>query len=157
MNFKSNKQGFTIVELLIVIVVIGILAAITIVAYNGIQNRSKTAAAQSAANTVIKKAEAANSIASSYPTVAGTGTAAGTFGANNESSMSGTGIALVADITAAPTAPATVQYIACSGTGAKVTYWDYSTGSGAKAAYQYLGTATAANCAATTGGLVAAF
>jgi prepilin-type N-terminal cleavage/methylation domain-containing protein len=41
--FKTNRQkqkGFTIVELLIVIVVIGILAAITIVAYNGIQNRA---------------------------------------------------------------------------------------------------------------------
>lgn len=33
---QSNSRGFTIVELLIVIVVIGILAAITIVAYNGI-------------------------------------------------------------------------------------------------------------------------
>ena len=41
---KSEKikkiQGFTIVELLIVIVVIGILAAIIIVAFNGIQRRS---------------------------------------------------------------------------------------------------------------------
>ena len=38
----SQKQhGFTIVELLIVIVVIGILAAITIVAYNGIQQRAR--------------------------------------------------------------------------------------------------------------------
>lgn len=36
----KNKRGFTIVELLIVIVVIGILAAITIVAYNGIQARA---------------------------------------------------------------------------------------------------------------------
>lgn len=35
------KKGFTIVELLIVIVVIGILAAITIVAYNGIQTRAQ--------------------------------------------------------------------------------------------------------------------
>jgi prepilin-type N-terminal cleavage/methylation domain-containing protein len=34
---KQKQRGFTIVELLIVIVVIGILAAITIVAYNGIQ------------------------------------------------------------------------------------------------------------------------
>lgn len=41
MNYKhTHKTGFTIVELLIVIVVIGILAAITIVAYNGIQNRA---------------------------------------------------------------------------------------------------------------------
>ena len=37
-------QGFTIVELLIVIVVIGILAAITIVAYNGIRKRAGEAA-----------------------------------------------------------------------------------------------------------------
>ena len=41
---KQQKQtGFTIVELLIVIVVIGILAAITIVAYNGVQDRANKA------------------------------------------------------------------------------------------------------------------
>lgn len=38
--FKNQKSGFTIVELLIVIVVIAILAAISIVAYNGIQSRA---------------------------------------------------------------------------------------------------------------------
>jgi len=39
-TFK-RRSGFTIVELLIVIVVIAILAAITIVAYNGIQKRAQ--------------------------------------------------------------------------------------------------------------------
>ena len=38
---KKATSGFTIVELLIVIVVIGILAAITVVAYNGIQIRAR--------------------------------------------------------------------------------------------------------------------
>ena len=38
---KRNSTGFTIVELLIVIVVIGILATITIVAYGNIQSKAK--------------------------------------------------------------------------------------------------------------------
>lgn len=38
---KQRQSGFTIVELLIVIVIIGILAAITIIAYNGIQQRAR--------------------------------------------------------------------------------------------------------------------
>jgi prepilin-type N-terminal cleavage/methylation domain-containing protein len=43
----GKQSGFTIVELLIVVVVIAILAAITIVAYNGIQNRAYDSAVQS--------------------------------------------------------------------------------------------------------------
>lgn len=39
-----KHRGFTIVELLIVIVVVAILAAISIVAYNGIQTRADTTA-----------------------------------------------------------------------------------------------------------------
>ncbi len=37
---KRNKSGFTIVELLIVIVVIGILAAISLAVFNGAQQRA---------------------------------------------------------------------------------------------------------------------
>ena len=44
---RTAENGFTIVELLIVIVIIGILAAITIVAYNGIQDRTKVSKSQS--------------------------------------------------------------------------------------------------------------
>lgn len=55
MKRVQAQKGFTIVELLIVVVVIAILAAITIVAYNGIQNRAKASAAQSAVSQVSKK------------------------------------------------------------------------------------------------------
>ncbi len=37
----QKVKGFTIVELLIVVVVIGVLAAITVVAYNGVQQRAR--------------------------------------------------------------------------------------------------------------------
>lgn len=39
--FRSSGKGFTIVELLIVIVVIAILATVTIVAFNGVQSRAR--------------------------------------------------------------------------------------------------------------------
>lgn len=45
--YKRKQAAFTIVELLIVIVIIGILAAITIVAYNGITQKAHVTALQS--------------------------------------------------------------------------------------------------------------
>jgi prepilin-type N-terminal cleavage/methylation domain-containing protein len=54
MYSRLKNTGFTIVELLIVIVVIAILAAISIVAYNGIQDRANDAAVRSGADRFIK-------------------------------------------------------------------------------------------------------
>ena len=72
-NQKDQHQsvGFTIVELLIVIVVIGILAAITIVAYNGIQNRANDVAVQSDLSNFHKRMEMQRSINGAYPATNG--------------------------------------------------------------------------------------
>ena len=48
------SRGFTLVELLIVIVVIAILAAISIVAYNGIQQRARNTQTMQAVNSYVK-------------------------------------------------------------------------------------------------------
>jgi prepilin-type N-terminal cleavage/methylation domain-containing protein len=69
-NIKKMKdeRGFTIVELLIVIVVIAILAAIVIVAYNGIQNRARDTQNKTDASSIVKVAEAVNADSGAYPT-----------------------------------------------------------------------------------------
>jgi prepilin-type N-terminal cleavage/methylation domain-containing protein len=64
---KKQAAGFTIVELLIVIVVIGILAAITIVAYNGIQERARVATVTADLSGAAKQLAVFEVDAGSYP------------------------------------------------------------------------------------------
>lgn len=51
----KKQTGFTIVELAIVIAVIGILAAITVVAFNGIQERARLASGRAFASQLERK------------------------------------------------------------------------------------------------------
>lgn len=52
---KYRKEaGFTIVELLVVIVVIGVLAAITVVAFNGVQDRAHQSKINADIATIVK-------------------------------------------------------------------------------------------------------
>ncbi len=66
-DMHLQHKGFTIVELLIVVVVIAILAAITIVAYTGIQNRAHDASVLSDLKQFATKVETYKAENSSVP------------------------------------------------------------------------------------------
>ena len=64
---KQKQAGFTIVELLIVVVVVAILAAITIVSYGAIRERADTSALHTNVTQAYKKVETHKSVSGSYP------------------------------------------------------------------------------------------
>lgn len=63
----SKQSGFTIVELLIVVVIIGILAALVIIAYNGIIARANEASVRSDLRAAANKIEAFYATYGYYP------------------------------------------------------------------------------------------
>ena len=65
---KQNK-GFTLVELLIVIVILGILATVTVFAVTGITNKGKTSACQGDVKTIQTAEEAYAANTGSYTTL----------------------------------------------------------------------------------------
>ncbi|MBM3210244.1 prepilin-type N-terminal cleavage/methylation domain-containing protein [Candidatus Saccharibacteria bacterium] len=64
---RSSYQAFTIVELLIVIVVISILAAITVTAYNGIQSRAHDSTIKSDLRSFYQSVQISNTKEGVYP------------------------------------------------------------------------------------------
>ncbi|MEP7204973.1 MAG: type II secretion system protein [Candidatus Saccharibacteria bacterium] len=139
----KGQSGFTIVELLIVIVVIGILAAITIVAYGGITARANTAKAQSSATNVVQVVEAYNAdpLTSGYPSLVNlTGySALSTSVAKYPAviAVGGTGSVTAANGTT------NILYIPKGTTGGCVGYWSFNGTIGLT--YMYAGDATTSN------------
>jgi|TARA_B100001245_G_scaffold9298_1_gene6416 prepilin-type N-terminal cleavage/methylation domain-containing protein len=68
--YRTKQKGFTIVELLIVVVVIGILAAIVIVAYNGITTSANRVMVASEAKQWVKLFELYRAQNGSLPSLA---------------------------------------------------------------------------------------
>src|ERR1700761_1040219 len=68
-SLKKRNKGFTIVELLIVIVVIGILALLVITTYSGIQQKARNAKRQTDIQSVQTQLEAFYSQNGYYPSL----------------------------------------------------------------------------------------
>jgi prepilin-type N-terminal cleavage/methylation domain-containing protein len=75
----TRYSGFTIVELLIVIVVIGILAAITITAYNGVQSKARNTSTIQTARIYLNALALYLTDNNAYPTVNSTICLGGTY------------------------------------------------------------------------------
>lgn len=74
-SLKRKQSGFTIVELLIVIVVIGILAAIVITTFTGVQKKGRDADRKSDINAIDSQVEVYFAENAKYPSLTDMNTA----------------------------------------------------------------------------------
>lgn len=123
-NLKEYRErGFTIVELLIVIVVIAILATLVITAYNGVQQRARDSKRVSDVRAIQTAAEAYQSEKGIYPTLAQVSAT------SNIVKLDST---ITANMQATPAPDATTnrdkyQFLLCdSGVGVKILYYQES-------------------------------
>lgn len=143
------RKGFTLVELLVVIVVISILASIITVSYIGTKNQARGEKTKTNAASVKKVAEAYYTKNNVYPTqVAQFSTTYTTMPTDIVLLTSGT----LSDTNGEKSIM--YRYIN-SGAGACIMRWDYAPTSGSPGIVttDIIGTATSGNCNATTGTL----
>lgn len=142
----KDQKGFTIVELLIVIVVIGILAAISIVAYTGVTARANESASKGNAESVQKAAEAYNASedAGGYPNLSQINT-------GNSTVKIPAGVTIASTEPTAANGKTTIGYLNKGTTGACIARWDYTN---KRIAYVFAGDAATPTPAtgSTTGG-----
>lgn len=136
MKLNIKTKGFTIVELLVVIVVIGILAAITMVSYSGVTAKANLSANKANASSVMTAADAFFAENGYYPTLDNISTGVVKVPSS---------IALIGTIPATGT-PASITYITSTAPANSycIQYWDTVTPG--KATLASAGTGGAALC-----------
>lgn len=112
---KNTSRGFTIVELLIVIVVIAILAAITVVAYNGIQKRASDAQRRSDLTAIAKALELYYIDNNRYPAGSGSTTINASWSTTADASWQNLATALQPYMAKLPTDPISSPGVAVTG------------------------------------------
>jgi len=133
-NIKNEQKdnGFTIVELLVVIVVIGILAAITIISYTGITAKANLTKSIGNVDSISQVINMLSSENGSYPVLSTTVNTGGSYAK------------MPSGVTVKATAPASkdeYQFLTCGTTGAEISYWDSVTNA-VSTSPRYLGAAT---------------
>lgn len=117
MNHQNKKTGFTVVELLVVIVVIGILATIVVVAYNGIQQRARDTARTSDVAAIIKALELYYIKNGEYPAAGGSTAINTSWSTTADASWDALVTALEPHISVLPSDPLSTPGVAVTSSG----------------------------------------
>lgn len=141
---NTRRHGFTIVELLIVIIVIAILAAIVIVAYNGIVGKARDAQRVADMKTIMKALEIYRTNTGAYPNANPTVNASGWEVSTNGTSATNFLSILTASGTLSkiPVDPVNTGNPAALGPGSGANEYEY---------FYYKYTAGTSSCDATRG------
>ncbi|QQS22452.1 prepilin-type N-terminal cleavage/methylation domain-containing protein [Candidatus Saccharibacteria bacterium] len=125
---QKSRTGFTIIELVVVVIVVSILATIVVVSYNGSQARARDARRRTDVANIVKALELYYNDNGSYPTTSGSTAMTINWFSSNDASWSTFNTALVNSnaITSLPVDPLNVPSSGAANTGVSFGTGNYS-------------------------------